>query len=232
MTMKAINTLYAGNYFRSRTEARWAIYFDLIGVKWEYEKEGYDLGDGVFYLPDFWFPEHQMYGEVKPTDTLLDHEEDKARRLSLQSGLNVVILSGQPHCKPCVVFSPRRKTHGVPFIQELVGNYGEIFFGEYEIEDGELGAVAALTACMARFEHGENTDKRDRLRMLNYYQEVAFKKQVVNAFRQLKDNELLDVMEKADPGWINRLRERYIDRMIKADLAPLNNDGTTKLIKP
>ena len=219
--MKALNTLYAGNYFRSRTEAKWAVYFDLIGVEWEYEKEGYDLGNGVFYLPDFWFPKHKMYGEVKATDILLDHEEDKARRLSLQSGLNVVILSGQPHCNSCVVFypedmtddGPRYRTDGVPFIQELVGKYGNIYYGEYEIEDGELGAEAALTACMARFEHGENMGKMNRLRRLNFYQEIAFKKQAVNSFKELNDKELLDVMEKASPGWIKRLRELYIDKL-------------------
>ena len=219
--MKALNTLYAGNYFRSRTEAKWAVYFDLIGVEWEYEKEGYDLGNGVFYLPDFWFPKHKMYGEVKATDILLDHEEDKARRLSLQSGLNVVILSGQPHCNSCVVFYPenmtdgvpRYRTDGVPFIEELVGKYGDIYYGEYEIEDGELGAVAALTACMARFEHGENMRKRNRLRILNYYQEDDFKQEVIKALKNFKDKDLLDMMEKSAPGSINKLRERHMDKL-------------------
>ena len=39
----AIQTQYAGHHFRSRLEARWAVFFDACGVKWEYEKEGYDL---------------------------------------------------------------------------------------------------------------------------------------------------------------------------------------------
>jgi hypothetical protein len=212
--MKAINTLYSGNYFRSRTEARWAVYFDLIGVKWEYEKEGYDLGDGVKYLPDFWFPEHKMYGEVKATGILLDHEEDKAHRLSIQSELDVVILSGQPHCKPCLVFyQGGQKTEGVPFIEELVGEYGRIFYGEYKIEDGELGAVAAMTARMARFEHGEDTSKRSRMRMLNHYQEQDFIRSVVKAVKEFRNMEILDMMEKASPGWVNRLREKHMDEL-------------------
>lgn len=51
--MKAIQTEYKGYRFRSRLEARWAVFFDACGVEWEYEPEGYDLGDGVYYLPDF-----------------------------------------------------------------------------------------------------------------------------------------------------------------------------------
>ena len=48
-----IQTEYKGYLFRSRLEARWAVFFDALGVKWEYEPEGYDLGDGLLYLPDF-----------------------------------------------------------------------------------------------------------------------------------------------------------------------------------
>ena len=51
--LKAIETEYKGYRFRSRLEARWAVFFDACGVKWEYEPEGYDLGNGTYYLPDF-----------------------------------------------------------------------------------------------------------------------------------------------------------------------------------
>ena len=51
--MKPIETIYKGYKFRSRLEARWAVFFDQLGLQWDYEPEGYDLGDGIFYLPDF-----------------------------------------------------------------------------------------------------------------------------------------------------------------------------------
>lgn len=51
--LRAIQTEYKGYRFRSRLEARWTVFFDTLGVKWEYELEGYDLGNGVYYLPDF-----------------------------------------------------------------------------------------------------------------------------------------------------------------------------------
>jgi hypothetical protein len=51
--MKAIQTQYKGYLFRSRLEARWAVFFDACGIDFEYEPEGYDLGNGLMYLPDF-----------------------------------------------------------------------------------------------------------------------------------------------------------------------------------
>ncbi|MDN7495021.1 hypothetical protein QZM89_07470 [Burkholderia gladioli] len=51
--MKAIETQYKGYRFRSRLEARWAVFFDALGIRWEYEPEGFELGFGERYLPDF-----------------------------------------------------------------------------------------------------------------------------------------------------------------------------------
>lgn len=54
MKIKAIETEYKGYKFRSRLEARWAVFFDEMNILWEYEKEGYELENGDKYLPDFW----------------------------------------------------------------------------------------------------------------------------------------------------------------------------------
>ena len=51
--MQAIQTEYMGYLFRSRLEARWAVFFDLLGLDWQYEVEGFDLGEAGYYLPDF-----------------------------------------------------------------------------------------------------------------------------------------------------------------------------------
>lgn len=48
-----IQTRYAGCLFRSRIEARWAVFFDQLKIPWRYEPEGYDLGEQGWYLPDF-----------------------------------------------------------------------------------------------------------------------------------------------------------------------------------
>lgn len=51
--LKPIETPYNGYRFRSRLEARWAVFFDTLGVEYEYEPEGFELGGGIRYLPDF-----------------------------------------------------------------------------------------------------------------------------------------------------------------------------------
>lgn len=53
MDIKPIQTYYNGYKFRSRLEARWAVFFDAAGVKYEYEPEGFVLPSGKTYLPDF-----------------------------------------------------------------------------------------------------------------------------------------------------------------------------------
>jgi hypothetical protein len=63
--LKAIETQYRGCRFRSRLEARWAVFFDTLGVQWEYEKEGFETSAGR-YLPDFWLVRMAAWFEVKP----------------------------------------------------------------------------------------------------------------------------------------------------------------------
>ncbi|MFI5867660.1 hypothetical protein [Streptomyces sp. NPDC051546] len=41
------------------------MFFDHLGVAWQYEPEGFDLGEGCWYLPDFWLPELRFWFEVK-----------------------------------------------------------------------------------------------------------------------------------------------------------------------
>jgi len=53
--IKPIETNYRGCRFRSRTEARRAVFFRALNLPYEYEKEGFDLA-GTWYLPDFYLP--------------------------------------------------------------------------------------------------------------------------------------------------------------------------------
>lgn len=62
--IKAIETTYAGCRFRSRLEARWAVFFDHLEIAWEYEPQGYE-SDAGRYLPDFWLPDERIWVEVK-----------------------------------------------------------------------------------------------------------------------------------------------------------------------
>jgi hypothetical protein len=91
--IKAIETKYAGIRFRSRLEARWAVFFDALDIEWVYEPEGFEITSfsweypepyrslakpgyrlpaGVepiqqkwWYLPDFYLPAFGCWVEVK-----------------------------------------------------------------------------------------------------------------------------------------------------------------------
>lgn len=96
--IKAITTHYKGYSFRSRLEARWAIYFDTIGLDWEYEVEGFQLGENLRYLPDFWLPQVNCWAEVKPkiSSGLSKLEMDKVKALVKQTNHSCILLVGTP----------------------------------------------------------------------------------------------------------------------------------------
>lgn len=91
--IRAIPTSYAGCSFRSRLEARWAVFFDTLNIPWEYEPQGYVLSDGDWYLPDFWLPSLETWFEVKgPPPT--ENEKQRARLLAFGLDQRVVIFWG------------------------------------------------------------------------------------------------------------------------------------------
>lgn len=92
---KPIETVWNGYRFRSRTEARWAVFFTHLNMPFEYEKEGFRLEDGTFYLPDFWLPDLSMWLEIKGAPPS-DDEITKAELLCSGNGNPVGIFHGLP----------------------------------------------------------------------------------------------------------------------------------------
>lgn len=90
---KVIPTKYKGCYFRSRLEARWAVFFDSLNLEWEYEKEGFEFEDGTKYLPDFWLPQLQSWAEVKYE--LTKNDMNKIKLLSTATTYPVLLLIGK-----------------------------------------------------------------------------------------------------------------------------------------
>lgn len=41
------------------------MFFDDLGIKYQYEPEGFVLSDGTYYLPDFYLPDLKLWVEVK-----------------------------------------------------------------------------------------------------------------------------------------------------------------------
>ena len=110
--IKAIETVYNGYKFRSRLEARWAVFFDAGGVPYEYEPEGFDI-NGVWYLPDFSCPTLNALVEIKPDKNEVYSEEwDILCELCASLGKSAMLIQGSPGCcgKPydegCIESSP------------------------------------------------------------------------------------------------------------------------------
>lgn len=93
MTLHALPTSHSGYLFRSRLESRWAVCLESLGVQYEYERQGYDLGPAGWYLPDFWLPDYGIYLEVKGVKPTIA-ERYRARILARDSRKSVYILSG------------------------------------------------------------------------------------------------------------------------------------------
>ena len=113
MVIKAIPTRYKGYHFRSRLEARWAVFFDRMCIKYAYEHQGYDLGEAGWYLPDFEVTTPQgrtMWYEVKPAHIKTDAKAEALSSLIYEAVTNSVseILpysSGLTQGSVCVVLS-------------------------------------------------------------------------------------------------------------------------------
>ncbi|MGX6604857.1 hypothetical protein ACWKSP_22415 [Micromonosporaceae bacterium Da 78-11] len=70
-----IETRYAGCRFRSRIEARTAVWLDHLHIEWLYEPDGFSVGPAGRrrrYLPDFYLPQRGTWIEVKGHDQAVD----------------------------------------------------------------------------------------------------------------------------------------------------------------
>jgi hypothetical protein len=80
--IKPIQTEYNGYKFRSRLEARWAVFFDHLDIDYDYEIEGFHIGRN-WYLPDFYLSHLDLWVEIKPKTTnrpdhiLFDHWQNR-----------------------------------------------------------------------------------------------------------------------------------------------------------
>src|SRR4051812_23166013 len=88
-SIKAIPTLYRDRHYRSRLEARWAAFFDLLGWRHEYEP-----GDLSGWAPDFLIRTagDPLLVEVKPIVDLDDETCWKMASSARAAGFDGTIL--------------------------------------------------------------------------------------------------------------------------------------------
>lgn len=155
--IKPIQTFYKGYHFRSRLEARWAVFFDELNLQWEYEKEGFELQAGR-YLPDFWISTVNMWAEVKPEFKFDFDATIKVYQLASHTQKSVLLLGGAPENRPYDAVD--RDGFLCEYCLTNYHNYPQDehrFYGmpsDYERQWDDTGA-AVYMARSARFEHGE-----------------------------------------------------------------------------
>jgi len=158
--IKAIETRYKGYRFRSRLEARWAVFFDTLGIEWEYEKEGYDLGDAGLYLPDFWlpyqypliYPNSGYWIEIKGGNfTIPEMVKVQALTYATKHTSWTFVGSDPVRCKVYGIHCSGNKWSKEMDRIELNGYFGR--FRESSCQDIDRAILAFRGA---RFEHGES----------------------------------------------------------------------------
>jgi len=142
----AIPTEYNGIRFRSRLEARWAVFYDSLQIDYIYEEEGFALKN-VWYLPDFYLPAQDCYIEVKGPDPT--HEEIRKADMLSQSlekdvflfyrDLPAVTLGEEesPYGLGALAFTERTRTEGmesknIPFDDLLAYERGDLEYVPYD----------------------------------------------------------------------------------------------------
>lgn len=151
--IQAIQTEYKGYRFRSRLEAKWAVFLDALALNWEYETEGFDL-DGLRYLPDFWLPQDRTFLEVKPVEP---DQESLDKIILLATKFKIILVVGMPDEKVWRLFTPETGT-----VKEYPVLLERVRPGDWTLAFGEPGEqvrrgldFAVRAARSARFEHGE-----------------------------------------------------------------------------
>jgi len=175
-----IPTRYAGRTYRSRTESRWALFFDAAGIAHSYEAEGFGLGS-LAYLPDFWLPGWQMFVEIKgqfPTG----EEQDKCARLAMMSRRPVLLAMGEPEERFQIQWFDEGGCDGRLYViaRDVNARAGHWLVSDDDgfampVNDGEPDAhhrgpmfsggleAAYEAATSARFERGEGRRRAERI---------------------------------------------------------------------
>jgi hypothetical protein len=88
--------------FRSELEARWAVFFTVLGISWEYD----DLSNpGPDYKPTFWLPQVNMWADVMP-ERFASWQKKGIKELTKKTGYLVLRLEGLPQDKPYKALEP------------------------------------------------------------------------------------------------------------------------------
>ena len=154
--MKATETIYKGYRFRSRLEARWAVFFDALGTEYEYEAQGYQLRNGL-YLPDFFLWQPETFVEVKPAPCPASGPYNSNDEIPIEQRL-ISDLVYDTKKSGAVVYGDPIDAFSNDFqgVYALSANRSAHYCDLFGIFDPITFAEAATKSRQARFEHGEH----------------------------------------------------------------------------
>lgn len=157
MQIKALDTELWGYKFRSRLEARWAVFFDRMGIEWQYELQGFMLPSGP-YLPDFFLPQWGLWFEVKGKSA--DEEERQRCKELSYSEFPVLLAEGEIGTKPLTLFALYLDYHSGGESEWPAWIFKSGLFIEERLSDGETKIVNAFWSNL-KCEVHESTWKHD-----------------------------------------------------------------------
>jgi hypothetical protein len=175
--VEAIETKAYGCRFRSRLEARWAVFLTELGLDWDCEREGFVI-DGTPYLPDFWLPSIDpecralgwgLWLEIKPMWPLDEAQESLYAGTAKETGHRLIAVCGGPWNAKAYIFDHHHNGDpiSIPLCTEATlhqnRDTGEVVWFSARprrtqpLAFGSRGDLErAITAARsARFEHGE-----------------------------------------------------------------------------
>ena len=134
--IKTIPTTYNNIKFRSRLEARWAVFFDQLGIKYLYEYEGFELENKEWYLPDFYLPEYGIYCEVKPNIAEVNQNINTFNKFA-KGRYWLLLLVATPNVNTTYLFANSTMNNVVPFVNLIADKYGNFWSSPYDFESKE-----------------------------------------------------------------------------------------------
>ncbi len=233
---QAIETKYNGYKFRSRLEARWAKFFDALGVKYEYEPEGVDLYYNGKYLPDF-----RLFGKyyLEVKSQWYNLGEDGWRE-QCKAITKVVELSMMVKENACIVFGNDPLDYFVQIYDDGIrvsSESGDFLYADIETEvivwdDENSYRAEGIEAREARFEFGETPkvvngnghsepDFITRVirenKMVNYSEDIEWAFEYLKTQKNLLSQNNIDFIHSLERGYrdYGTLTERQFDALVK-----------------
>lgn len=150
--VKPIETLYDGYRFRSRLEARFAVFCNKLGIEYIYEPEGYMI-NGIRYLPDFYLPDLDVHVEVKGKRKGYEGEVWKTRQFIQWGGpIKTIVFVSE---------IPDTPEWGLPCFPAFYWTVNGVDVGWFQFW-GEKHSYVNLTAGFPRPQIHQCTDDIDR----------------------------------------------------------------------